>query len=49
MADYYNEGNISVACPSWAPGVGFMGCVMAVAIASEFMSYDKNRLLSPGW
>ena len=33
--DYYNEGNISNACTSWAPGVGFAGIVCAVVFASE--------------
>jgi hypothetical protein len=36
MGDY-SDGNISVVCPSWAPGVGFMGCVTAVVFASEFV------------
>jgi hypothetical protein len=34
--DYYNEGNVSVPCASWAPAVGFMGCVFAVVFSSEF-------------
>ena len=33
--DYYNEGNISNACTSWAPGVGFAGIVCAVVFASK--------------
>ena len=33
---YYNEANVSVACASWAPVVGFTGCAMAVVFASEF-------------
>lgn len=33
--NYYNEGNISYPCASWAPVVGFMGCAMAVVFASE--------------
>jgi hypothetical protein len=35
MGDYYNEGNVSVPCASWAPIVGFMGCAFAVVFASE--------------
>jgi hypothetical protein len=34
MADY-NVGNISYACPSWAPILGFMGIASAVVFASE--------------
>jgi len=32
--NYYNEGNVSTACPAWAPIVGFMGIASAVVFAS---------------
>lgn len=37
MADdsYYNQGNISVACPSWAPIIGYVGITSAVVFASK--------------
>jgi len=34
--NYYEEGNISYACPSWAPIVGFTGIAFAVVAASEY-------------
>ena len=40
--DYYNEGNVSVPCASWAPAVGFMGCVFAVVFSSELKNW-RNR------
>lgn len=35
-AQYYNEGNLSYACPSWAPVLGFMGIAASVALSSEY-------------
>ena len=29
-----------VVCPAWAPGIGFMGCVAAVILASKFFLID---------
>ena len=40
--DYYNEGNVSVICASWAPVVGFMGCAAAVILSSEFRSSSTD-------
>ena len=36
-AQYYNEGNLSYACPSWAPVLGFMGIAASVTLSSEFV------------
>ena len=33
--EYYNDGNISYTCVSWAPVVGFAGVAFAVVFASE--------------
>jgi hypothetical protein len=33
---YYNEGNLSVVCPGWAPALGFTGIAAAVVFASTF-------------
>ena len=33
--DQYDDLNASVACPSWAPIVGFTGIACAVCFASE--------------
>lgn len=35
LEDYYNEANLSYACPSWAPTVGFIGIASAVVFASK--------------
>jgi hypothetical protein len=32
---YYNEGNLSVVCPGWAPALGFTGIAAAVVFASK--------------
>uniref|UniRef100_A0A7S4I5C6 V-type proton ATPase proteolipid subunit n=1 Tax=Odontella aurita TaxID=265563 RepID=A0A7S4I5C6_9STRA len=32
--DYYNEGNVSYLCASWAPILGFGGCAFAVVFAN---------------
>ena len=32
--------NVSVACPSWAPIVGFTGIACAVCFASEYFQFD---------
>jgi hypothetical protein len=42
-ANYYNEGNVSYPCASWAPAVGFTGCVFAVVFASEFLFQKMSR------
>ena len=34
--NYYNEGNISYPCASWAPILGFLGCASAIVFASKF-------------
>jgi len=34
---YGDELNASVACPSWAPIVGFTGIACAVVFASEYL------------
>jgi len=34
--NYYNEGNISHVCASWAPMVGFAGIASAVVFASKW-------------
>ena len=31
---YYNDGNLSVVCPGWAPALGFTGIAAAVVFAS---------------
>jgi hypothetical protein len=38
---YYSsdETNASVACPSWAPIVGFTGIACAVCFASEYRGW----------
>jgi hypothetical protein len=41
--DYYNEGNVSVTCASWAPAVGFMGCVFAVVFSSELKILKEKK------
>lgn len=41
--NYYNEGNISVACPSWAPGVGMVGIACAVVLANLGGSYGTAK------
>jgi len=33
--DYYNDGNLSYACTSWAPVLGFTGIVSAVVLSSK--------------
>ena len=35
LDEYYNEANLSYACPSWAPTVGFIGIASAVVFASK--------------
>ncbi|KAI2489230.1 V-type proton ATPase [Fragilaria crotonensis] len=40
---YYNEGNVSVACASWAPVVGFLGCAMAVVFANLGGAYGTAK------
>ena len=35
LEEYYEEGNLSYACPSWAPTVGFIGIASAVVFASK--------------
>lgn len=42
MAEYYEPGNVSVACASWAPVLGFMGCAFAVVFASESVGLNKE-------
>jgi hypothetical protein len=34
-ANYYQEGNVSYVCTSWAPILGFMGIASAVVFASK--------------
>lgn len=47
MADddgnYYNEGNISYICASWAPALGFLGCSCAVVFANIGGAYGTAR------
>jgi hypothetical protein len=43
--DYYNEGNVSVPCASWAPAVGFMGCVFAVVFSSELKILKEKSMV----
>jgi hypothetical protein len=35
FANYYNEGNESSVCTSWAPVLGFTGIACAVVFASK--------------
>jgi hypothetical protein len=39
LDEYYDEGNLSYACPSWAPTVGFVGIASAVVFASKFVAF----------
>jgi hypothetical protein len=41
--DYYNEGNLSYACTSWAPILGFMGIASAVSFASKWDMIGIHR------
>jgi V-type H+-transporting ATPase proteolipid subunit len=41
--NYYVEGNISVACPSWAPILGFTGIVSAVCFANLGGAYGTAK------
>lgn len=41
--DYYNEGNISYPCASWAPALGFFGCAFAVVLANIGGAYGTAR------
>jgi hypothetical protein len=34
--NYGDDSNMSSACPSWAPIVGFIGIACAVVFASEY-------------
>lgn len=47
LEEYYDEGNVSHTCPSWAPTVGFVGIAAAVVFASKFvrslLSMDEYR------
>ena len=53
MADdgdnYYNEGNLSYVCASWAPILGFAGIASAVTFASKWGMVEKlhTSLLAP--
>lgn len=44
-ADYYNDGNVSVICPAWAPIIGFAGITFAVTFASKSLVVDISRQL----
>jgi hypothetical protein len=41
---YYNDGNVSVVCPAWAPIVGFAGITSAVVFASTCIFESCCRL-----
>lgn len=41
--DYSDDLNASVACPSWAPIVGFTGIACAVCFASEYSNSSRGR------
>jgi hypothetical protein len=43
MGDYYYDLNNYSLCPSWAPVLGFGGCVAAVVFASEFRIQNCYR------
>jgi V-type H+-transporting ATPase 16kDa proteolipid subunit len=42
-ASYYNDGNISYACPAWAPILGFMGITSAVVFANMGGAYGTAK------
>lgn len=37
LEEYWDEANVSYACPSWAPTVGFVGIASAVVLASKLV------------
>eukprot|EP00568_Trieres_chinensis_P004942 CAMPEP_0183294464 /NCGR_PEP_ID=MMETSP0160_2-20130417/2800_1 /TAXON_ID=2839 ORGANISM="Odontella Sinensis, Strain Grunow 1884" /NCGR_SAMPLE_ID=MMETSP0160_2 /ASSEMBLY_ACC=CAM_ASM_000250 /LENGTH=201 /DNA_ID=CAMNT_0025455799 /DNA_START=125 /DNA_END=730 /DNA_ORIENTATION=+ len=43
MADYYDASNISYPCPSWAPVLGFAGCMCAVIFANLGGAYGTAK------
>jgi hypothetical protein len=47
LDDYYNEGNISYTCTSWAPVVGFAGIAFAVVFASEYSILFYHSSIHP--
>ena len=47
LEEYYNEENISYACPSWAPTLGFVGIASAVVFASKLVSSWVLPLVLP--
>ena len=40
---YYDDGNVSYGCPSWAPMLGFMGCASAVILANLGGAYGTAK------
>lgn len=42
-SQYYNEGNLSYACPSWAPILGFMGIAASVALSNIGGAYGTAK------
>jgi len=42
-AAYYEPGNVSSPCPSWAPILGFLGCAFAVVFANMGGAYGTAK------